>query len=52
VNKCHVIAYGARWKLLVRNWDMYPQILAVTCVPVTEDEIESVERVLRTPLGQ
>jgi hypothetical protein len=52
VNKCRVIAYGARWKLLVRNWDMYPQILAVTCVPVTEDEIESVERALRTPLGQ
>jgi hypothetical protein len=52
VNKCHVIAYGARWKLLVRNWDMYPQILAVACVPVTEEEIESVERALRTPLGE
>jgi len=47
VNKCHVIAYGARWKLLVRNWDMYPQILAVDCVPVTEGEIEAIERALR-----
>jgi len=47
VNKCHVIAYGARWKVLVRNWDMYPQILAVDCVPVTESEIEIIERALR-----
>ena len=47
VNKCRVIAYGARWKFLVRNWDMYPQILAVDCVPVTEDEIEAIERGLR-----
>ena len=49
VNKCHVSAYGARWKLLVRNWGMYPQILSVECVPVTEGEIESVERALRAP---
>jgi hypothetical protein len=47
VNKCRVIAYGARWKLLVRNWDMYPQILAVDCIPVTEDEIEAIEQALR-----
>jgi hypothetical protein len=51
VNKCHVISYGARWKLLVRNWDMYPQILAVDCTPVTEDEIEAVERSLRVPIA-
>jgi hypothetical protein len=50
VNKCHVVAYGARWRFLVRNWDMYPQILAVQCVPVTEQEIESIERALRTPI--
>jgi hypothetical protein len=49
VNKCHVIAYGTRWTFLVRNWDMYPQILAVDCVPVTEDEIEAIERALRVP---
>jgi hypothetical protein len=49
VNKCHVIAYGARWKFLVRNWDLYPQILAVECVPVTENEIEAIERALRVP---
>jgi hypothetical protein len=49
VNKCHVVAYGARWRFLIRNWDMYPQILAVQCVPVTEQEIESIERALRAP---
>jgi hypothetical protein len=49
VNKCQVIAYGARWKFLVRNWDMYPQILAVDCIPVTEGEIEAIERALRVP---
>jgi hypothetical protein len=49
VNKCRVVAYGARWKFLVRNWDMYPQILAVDCVPVTEGEIEAIERALRAP---
>ena len=47
VNKCHVIAYGARHRFFVRNWNMYPQILAVQCVPVTEAEIESIERALR-----
>jgi hypothetical protein len=51
VNKCSVIAYGARWKLLVRNWGMYPQILAVDCVPVTESEIEAFERPLSAPLA-
>jgi hypothetical protein len=46
VNKCEVTTYGARWKLLVRNWDMYPQILSVDCVPLTEREIEAVQQAL------
>ncbi|MCB9992013.1 MAG: hypothetical protein H6867_11705 [Rhodospirillales bacterium] len=40
VNRCLVTNYGARWKFLVRNWDIYPQILSVDCSPVTEAEIE------------
>lgn len=51
VNKCHVTTYGSRWKLLVRNWDIYPQILSVECVPVTEAEIESVQPALTSPIG-
>jgi hypothetical protein len=41
INKCTVTRYGLRWKFLVRNWDVYPQILSVTCIPVTEDEIRT-----------
>ena len=51
VNKCHVTAYGARWNLLVRNWDIYPQILSVDCIPVTEREIEAIQQSLRAPGG-
>lgn len=40
INKCKVTGYGVRWKFLVRNWDMYPQILSVDCSPVTEEEIK------------
>jgi hypothetical protein len=47
VNKCHVTGYGVRWKLIVRNSDIYPQILSVACVPVTESEIEAVQPALR-----
>lgn len=39
INKCTVTGYGVRWKFLVRNWDVYPQILSVDCVPLTETEI-------------
>ena len=51
VNKCNVTAYGARWNLLVRNWDIYPQILSVDCIPVTEAEIEAARQSLRAPGG-
>lgn len=40
INECEVTRYGPRWKFLVRNWDIYPQILSVDCTPVTEEEIE------------
>lgn len=42
INKCEVTGYGIRWKFLVRNWDVYPQILAVNCTPLTEEEIKGV----------
>lgn len=41
INKCEVTGYGLRWKFLVRNWDMYPQILSVDCVPLSDDEIKN-----------
>ena len=41
INRCKVTGYGVRWKFLVRNWDVYPQILSVDCAPVTEGEIEA-----------
>lgn len=44
INKCKVTGYGSRWKFLVRNWEIYPQILSVDCVPVSEGEIEEFER--------
>jgi hypothetical protein len=46
VNKCTVTGYGSRLKFFVRNWDIYPQILSVECVPVTEGEIEAVKDAL------
>ncbi|MGI9301192.1 MAG: hypothetical protein ACR2RB_00585 [Gammaproteobacteria bacterium] len=49
VNKCHVTGYGSRWKFFVRNWDIYPQILAVECVPITEEEITAVQESLEPP---
>lgn len=41
INKCEVTGYGVRWKFLVRNWDVYPQILSVSCTPLTEADIKS-----------
>lgn len=43
INKCQVTGYGVRWKFLVRNWDVYPQILSVDCSPLTEDEIKQAD---------
>ncbi|MGN7438602.1 MAG: hypothetical protein ACTHOO_08170 [Alcanivorax sp.] len=43
INKCKVTGYGVRWKFLVRNWDVYPQILSVDCAPLTENEIKQSE---------
>lgn len=43
INKCKVTGYGVRWKFLVRNWDVYPQILSVDCAPLTEAEIRKAE---------
>ncbi len=40
INKCEVTGYGVRWKFLVRNWDVYPQILSVNCTPLTEKDIK------------
>lgn len=47
INKCEVTGYGVRWKFLVRNWDVYPQILAVNCTPLTEDDIKAVQGTLK-----
>lgn len=44
INKCQVTRYGSRWKFLVRNWDIYPHILRVKCIPVTEDEIRALQQ--------
>lgn len=43
INKCTVTSYGSRGKLIVRNWEIYPQILAVDCVPVSESDIKAFE---------
>jgi hypothetical protein len=34
VHKCYVFTYGWRIKWLMRNWDWYPEILEVRCVPL------------------
>ncbi|MGH1375219.1 MAG: hypothetical protein ACRBCK_02625 [Alphaproteobacteria bacterium] len=47
INKCEVTGYGVRWKFLVRNWDVYPQILAVNCTPLTEDDIKGAQGALQ-----
>lgn len=47
INKCEVTGYGVRWKFLVRNWDVYPQILAVNCTPLTEVDIKGVQGALQ-----
>ena len=39
INKCTVTGYGSRSKFIVRNWDVYPQILSVNCIPLTEENI-------------
>ena len=44
INKCTVTSYGSRGKLIVRNWEIYPQILAVDCVPVSDADIEAFEK--------
>lgn len=49
INKCTVTGYGVRWKFLVRNWDVYPQILSVDCVPLTETEIVGGAEEAETP---
>jgi hypothetical protein len=43
INKCTVTSYGSRGKFIIRNWEIYPQILAVDCVPVSESDIKSFE---------
>ncbi len=40
INKCLVTGYGGRSKYLVRNWDVYPQILSVECAPLTQEDIQ------------
>jgi len=41
INKCKVTGYGSRSKFMVRNWDVYPQILSVNCIPLTEEDIQA-----------
>jgi len=41
INKCKVTGYGSRSKFMVRNWDVYPQILSVDCIPLTEEDIQA-----------
>ncbi|MCB9974689.1 MAG: hypothetical protein H6856_03540 [Rhodospirillales bacterium] len=43
INKCTVTSYGSRGKFIMRNWDIYPQILALDCVPVSEADIKAFE---------
>lgn len=43
INKCTVISYGSRGKFIIRNWEIYPQLLAVDCVPVAESDIKAFE---------
>jgi len=35
VNKCTITTYGIRLKLLVRNTDIYPELLKASCQPVS-----------------
>lgn len=35
VNKCTITTYGIRLKLLVRNTDVYPELLKASCTPVS-----------------
>jgi len=34
VNECHITTYGLRIKFLMRNTNIYPEILRVSCTPV------------------
>jgi hypothetical protein len=34
VNRCTIVSYGVRWKFVVRQMDIYPDLLAVSCQPV------------------
>lgn len=43
INKCTVTSYGSRGKFIIRNWEVYPQLLAVDCVPVAESDIKAYE---------
>jgi hypothetical protein len=31
IRECTVTSYGTRWKFLIRNWNIYPEILDVSC---------------------
>lgn len=34
VSKCEILSYGIRQKFLMKNWELFPDILEVKCVPV------------------
>jgi hypothetical protein len=38
VNKCTITTYGFRLKILVRNTDLYPELLKASCQPVTDKD--------------